>query len=562
MTVARISIKTWKDLLFQLRIEFKFGFNGWTIFSLFLVLLICIPIFIIFSHLFASPSSTWSHMASTVLKDYIINSFILIAGVGSLSLIMGVSTAWLVTTCNFPGRKFFSWALILPLSIPTYIAAYTYAGIFDFTGPMQKWAAFLGIGSSNTLFFDVMSIEAIIFILAFTLFPYVYLITRTSFHRQSRTFLESSRSLGKGKFSTFFKIALPLARPAIVGGLFLVLMEVLNDYGAVKYFGIPTFTTGIFRAWFSLGDSDAAIRLSAILMIFIFSLMWLENWQRGKAKFTSSDSSFKPMQKLTFGRVGKSIAFTICLVPFLFGFLIPVVQLGYWALQTAKDVVNTEFIVLVLNSFFLAVSAALLCVFVALVLIYTARLYHSYLTSRFSKIAVLGYSMPGAVIAVGVLIPLSTLDKSIAGFMSANFGISTGLLLTGTIIALIFAYLVRFLAISFNPIKAGFENTCEKLDEASRSLGISPLRTLKRINLPLIKGTLLGAAILVFVDVLKELPIILVLRPFNFNTLSIRAFELASDEMVAQSANAAIIIILTGIIPIIVLSNLISREAK
>ncbi|MCH8125198.1 iron ABC transporter permease [candidate division KSB1 bacterium] len=561
MTVARLSIRTWKDILFQLRIEFKFGFNGWTIFSLFLVLLICIPIFIIFSHLFASPSSTWSHLASTVLKDYIINSFILIAGVGSLSLIMGVSTAWLVTTCNFPGRKFFSWALILPLSIPTYIAAYTYAGIFDYTGPVQKWVTFLGI-DNNTIFFDVMTIEAIIFILAFTLFPYVYLITRTSFHRQSRTFLESSRSLGKGQFSTFFKIALPLARPAIVGGLFLVLMEVLNDYGAVKYFGIPTFTTGIFRAWFSLGDSDAAIRLSAILMIFIFSLMWLENWQRGKAKFTSSDSSFKPMQKLTFGKVGKSIAFTICLVPFLFGFFIPVLQLGSWALQTAKDVVNTEFIVLVLNSFFLAVVAALLCVFVALVLIYTARLYHSYLTSRFSQIAVLGYSMPGAVIAVGVLIPLISLDKSIAGFMSANFGISTGLLLTGTIFALIFAYLVRFLAISFNPIKAGFENTCEKLDEASRSLGISPLRTLRRINLPLIKGTLLGAAILVFVDVLKELPIILVLRPFNFNTLSIRAFELASDEMVAQSANAAIIIILTGIIPIIILSNLISREAK
>lgn len=561
MTVARLSIRTWKDILFQLRIEFKFGFNGWTIFSLFLVLLICIPIFIIFSHLFASPSSTWSHLASTVLKDYIINSFILIAGVGSLSLIMGVSTAWLVTTCNFPGRKFFSWALILPLSIPTYIAAYTYAGIFDYTGPVQKWVTFLGI-DNNTIFFDVMTIEAIIFILAFTLFPYVYLITRTSFHRQSRTFLESSRSLGKGQFSTFFKIALPLARPAIVGGLFLVLMEVLNDYGAVKYFGIPTFTTGIFRAWFSLGDSDAAIRLSAILMIFIFSLMWLENWQRGKAKFTSSDSSFKPMQKLTFGKVGKSIAFTICLVPFLFGFFIPVLQLGSWTLQTAKDVVNTEFIVLVLNSFFLAVVAALLCVFVALVLIYTARLYHSYLTSRFSQIAVLGYSMPGAVIAVGVLIPLISLDKSIAGFMSANFGISTGLLLTGTIFALIFAYLVRFLAISFNPIKAGFENTCEKLDEASRSLGISPLRTLRRINLPLIKGTLLGAAILVFVDVLKELPIILVLRPFNFNTLSIRAFELASDEMVAQSANAAIIIILTGIIPIIILSNLISREAK
>lgn len=562
MTVAKLTINTWKELLFQLRSEFKFEINGWTILCLFLVLLVSTPIFIIFSHLFASPSPTWSHLANTVLMDYILNSLILIAGVGFLAFILGVSTAWLVTTCDFPGRKFFNWALILPLSIPTYIAAYTYAGIFDYTGPVQKIVTFLGIQPKNGIFFDVMNIKAIVLILALILFPYVYLITRTAFQRQSRTLLESSRILGKGHFSTFLKVALPLARPAIAAGLFLVIMEVLNDYGAVKYFGIQTFTTGIFRAWFSLGDSDAAIRLSAILLVFIFSMMWLENWQRGKSKFVSNDSSFKPIRKLTLSNKGKIAAFTVCLIPFLFGFLVPVMQLSYWAFQTAKDVVNTGFILLVLNSFFLAVGAAIMCVLVALILIYTARIYHSYFISRLSRIAVLGYSIPGAVVAVGVLIPFISLDKNISAFMSSNFGISTGLLLTGSMIALIFAYLVRFLAISFNPIKAGFESTCVHLDEASRSLGVSPLNTLRKINLPLIKGTLFGAAILVFVEVLKELPITLILRPFNFNTLSIRAFELASDEMVAQSANAALIIILTGIVPIVILSNLISRESK
>lgn len=562
MTVAKLSLKSLQDVLFQLKIEFRFGLNRWTVLSLFLVLLICTPILIIFSHLFNSPSPTWSHLANTVLINYITNSFILIFGVGILALILGVSTAWLVTTCDFPGRKFYSWALILPLAIPTYIAAYTYAGIFDYTGPVQKLVTSIGIHSNNSIFFDVMSIEAIIVILGFTLFPYVYLITRASFHRQSRNFLESSRILGKGQFSTFFKIVLPLSRPAIVGGLFLVLMEVLNDYGAVKYFGIQTFTTGIFRAWFSLGDSDAAIRLSAILLLFIFSLMWLENWQRGKAKFSSTDSSFKPIQKIKLGTTGKLLAFIVCLIPFLVGFMIPVIQLGYWAIQTGKYVVNTDFIMMVLNSFFLAVGAAILCVLVALILIYAARLHHTYLNSKFSRIAVLGYSIPGAVIAVGVLIPLSALDKNISGFMSSNFGITTGLMLTGSIIALIFAYLVRFLAISFNPIKAGFESTCAHLDEASRSMGISPMNTLRRINLPLIKGALFSAAILVFVDVLKELPITLILRPFNFDTLAIRAFELASDEMVAQSASAAMIIILTGIVPIVILSNLISKGHK
>ncbi len=559
MNVAKAQLDYWKSLVYQLRIEFKFGLNWWTLVSLLLVSIVSAPILVVLAHIFYPPGETWNHLAATVLQDYAINSMILIVAVGAIALLLGVTTAWLVTTCDFPGRKFFSWALILPISIPTYIAAYTYAGIFDFTGPVQNLLRSLFGG---TLYFDIMTMEALVFILAFALYPYVYLISRAAFYRQSRTILEASRILGKGPLTSFFKIALPLARPAIAGGVFLVVMEVLNDYGAVKYFGIPTFTTGIFRAWFSLGDPDAAIRLATILMLFVFLLMWLETKQRGKAKFSGNDTPFKPMQKFSLSKPKTIAACAACAIPFLFGFLIPVAQLISWSFQTAGQVVNTEFLRLVLNSFMLALIASSLCVAVALFVVYAARLNQSVLTQGLSRFAVLGYSIPGAVIAVGVLIPFNKIDQSVDRFMTTNFDISTGLILTGTLLAVTFAYLVRFLAISFNPIKAGFENMGTNLNEASLSLGTTPLKTLKKVNLPLVKGALLAAAILVFVDVLKELPVTLILRPFNFDTLAIRAFELASDEMVAQSANAALIIILTSVLPVIALSNLMSRGSK
>jgi iron(III) transport system permease protein len=297
-------------------------------------------------------------------------------------------------------------------------------------------------------------------------------------------------------------------------------------------------------------------------MLFVFLLMWLETKQRGKAKFSGNDTPFKPMQKFSLSKPKTIAACAACAIPFLFGFLIPVAQLISWSFQTAGQVVNTEFLRLVLNSFMLALIASSLCVAVALFVVYAARLNQSVLTQGLSRFAVLGYSIPGAVIAVGVLIPFNKIDQSIDRFMTTNFDISTGLILTGTLLAVTFAYLVRFLAISFNPIKAGFENMGTNLNEASLSLGTTPLKTLKKINLPLVKGALLAAAILVFVDVLKELPVTLILRPFNFDTLAIRAFELASDELVAQSANAALIIILTSVLPVIALSNLMSRGSK
>ncbi|MCC5919243.1 MAG: iron ABC transporter permease [Cyclobacteriaceae bacterium] len=532
--------------------------NRWAIYVLLIVFLLASPIIAILLYLPAGPGETWSHIQNNLLLNITFNTFALMLGVGVLSLVFGISTAWIVSTCHFPGRKFFEWALILPLAVPSYIIAYTYAGIFDYTGPLQKLMAWLGISIEGQLF-DVMNLRGLIFILAFVLYPYVYVVVRTAFVSQARNLLEASRMLGKGAWHSFFRVALPISRPAWVGGVSLALMEVLNDYGAAKYFGVSTFTTGIFRSWFSMGDVQSAIYLSAILVTVVFIIIALERRQRGAAKYHAlGANSSKPIARYRLSGWKKGIAFTICLIPFLFGFFIPLLQLISWSVQTAHKVVNLSFLTLVFNSFYLAALAAILAVFVATILLYSVRLNPKVWIRSVAKLAVLGYSIPGAVIAVGIMTPVLGLDKQLADFIYGLTGVDPGLLFTGTIAVLLFAYIVRFLAVGYNPIEAGFKQTASNYDEASRILGTSPLKTLLKINLPLVKTAILSGALLVFVDVLKELPLTLIMRPFNFDTLATKAFELASDEMVPESASAALIIIATGIIPIFVLSNLIS----
>ncbi|NIR51342.1 iron ABC transporter permease [candidate division KSB1 bacterium] len=404
-----------------------------------------------------------------------------------------------------------------------------------------------------------MNLPCLILILSFVLYPYVFLIARSSFLLQSQSLLETSRILGKSQTQTFFRVILPLARPAIIGGVMLVIMEVINDYGAVKYFGVDTFTTGIFRAWFSMGDTDAAIRLCGFLMFVALCLITLERAQRGRAKFDNNAKTSRTLNKTVLTKKKAGAAFLICLTPVLLGFLIPASQLLFWASQTANNVLGREFFTLIANSFFLAVLASFLCVIVAIIIVYSVRLRQSLYTQAISKISILGYSIPGAVIAVGVMIPFAWVDIGVDTFFRDHFGASTGLILSGTLVAVTFAYVVRFLALAFNPIKSGFERLCGNMDEASRSLGHSPLKSLLKVNIPIIKGALMAAAILVFVDVLKELPLTLIMRPFNFDTLATKTFELASDEMVAESATPALIIVATGIVPIILMNRLLGK---
>jgi iron(III) transport system permease protein len=547
----------WGGRVSRLRVNL----TPWTLATLGVVSLVLLPLFAIFWGVLGETSDTWAHLASTVLGSYVRNSLLLSLGVGLATLVIGVSTAWLVTACDFPGRRIFEWALILPLAIPTYVIAFTYAELLAHTGPLQT-ALQTVFAAERTAQIRVafMSVTGAGMMMTLVLYPYVYLITRTSFLKQSGGFLETSRILGKSAWATFFRVALPMARPGIVAGLTLVLMEVLNEYGAVRYFGVPTFTTGIFRAWFSLGDGPAAVRLAGALLILVFTLVLVERLQRGRARFGDPAGRSRPLVPYRLSGARAVLAFGVCLTPLFLGFLLPVFQLLVWAVSVAPELMDPRFLRLTLNSFGLAWVTAFLVVALALLIVYSTRLSPTPFLRLASRAAGLGYSIPGAVIAVGMLIPLLWVDRRLMGFLEPLLGRNPGLLLTGTLLALVLAYAVRFLAVALSPTDSGFERVCGKMDEAARSLGLPPRWALLRVNLPLLRGTLLSAGLLVFVDVLKELPLTLILRPFNFDTLATRAFQLASDEQVARSALPALIIIAVGMIPVALLSRIIARD--
>ncbi len=522
--------------------------------------MVLLPIVSILVGILGESSDTWRHLASTVLLEYTVNSAVLALGVGTLTLVIGVGTAWLVSTCDFPGRRILETGLVLPLAIPTYIAAFAYAELLSHTGPIQSaLQLFLDPVQTAALRTGLMSVGGAMVILSLVLYPYVYLITRASFMKQSGGILETARIMGKGSWETFFRVGLPLARPAVVAGVTLVLMEVLNEYGAVKYFGVSTFTTGIFRAWFALGDAPAAIRLSACLLLFVFILILGERMQRGRARFDHGSARFRPVVRYRLSGQRAILAFTACAIPLALGFVLPLLQLLAWGVEASHHIADRAFIILVLNSFGLALAAAAATVVTAVIIVYAVRLTPTPTLRFTSRIASLGYSIPGAVIAVGILVPFIQLDRWISGAWASLTGEALGLVLTGTVLALLFAYVIRFLAVALNPIDSGFERVCGNLDETSRSLGASPLRTLVRVDLPMLKGILASAGLLVFVDVLKELPLTLILRPFDFDTLATAAFQLASDEQLARSALPALLIIAVGLVPVVLLNRLISR---
>jgi len=532
-----------------------YWWNKWTGYSLLILLLVATPLFTIFIKLFDSPGGSWSHIANNLLFGYFQNTILLLLGVAFFTFLLGVSTAWLVSNYEFPGRKYFEWLLILPLGFPGYIMAYTYVGILDYTGPLQVFLRNTFDINFRGSVIDIMNLPGAIFILSITLFPYVFLISRSSFVGQSKTLQEASFLLGTNRLKTFFKVALPMARPAIVAGIALASMEVLNDYGTVKYFGVNTFTTGIFRAWFSLGDSSTAIYLAAILMVFVFVILYLESIQRGQRQYSSVHGVQRPTARLHPTLWKKLFYSGACLFIFLLSFLFPFLQLIHWVSMTYSKVVNKDFFLLIYRSFGLAAISGIIIVFFSVVLLYALRLSPFKWVKNITKIATLGYAIPGAVIAVGVMIPFIGLDKWIYGTLISSK--TAGLFFSGTLFALVFAYIVRFMAVGYNPVEAGFQKIGIHVNEASRLLGTRSTKTLWKIDLPLIKTSLVSGIILVFVDILKELPLTLILRPFNYQTLATKAFDMATNEMIAESANAALIIILTGIIPIIFLNRLL-----
>lgn len=538
------------------------GSARWTAFTILVALLVATPVLVVLSHVFVSTGEVWDHLAATVLPRYVVNSLWLMLGVGLGTLVGGVGTAWLVTMCRFPGSRVLEWALLLPMAVPAYVIAYTYTGLLDFSGPVQEvLRGVFGWRSVRDYWFpDIRSLGGAVTMMTLVLYPYVYMLSRAAFLEQSVCVLEASRTLGCGPWRSFRSVALPLARPAIAAGVALALMEALNDFGTVHYFAVDTFTTGIYRTWLGLGQPAAAGQLGAVLMLFIFALVLFERFSRGRARFHHATNRYRrlPRYRLRGWRAAAAMLFSFA--PIFLGFLLPAGALLAWAVETAPEMVDGRFLHLAFNSFALAAVAALLAVVVAVLMAYGQRLHPTRPTALAVRLASLGYAVPGSVIAVGTLVPLAWIDASVDGWMRATFGISTGLLLTGTIAALVFAYMVRFLAVSFNTIEASLARVTFSMEGAARTLGEGPLGTLKRVHIPVIRGSMLSAGLLVFVDVMKELPATLIMRPFNFDTLAIRTFELASDERLADASSAALAIVAVGILPVVLLSRVIARS--
>lgn len=531
--------------------------NGWALLALLVFLFVATPAFTLAVRIFDGSGPQWSYIAGRLFSHYLPSTLWLLAGVSVLTLVVGIGMAWLVSTYAFPGRRFFEWALILPLSFPAYMMGYSYVGLLEYTGPVNTFLRHrLGMDITGPIF-DIMNIWGAIFVLSMSLFPYLYVICRTTFVSRSADLLDAAAMLGSGPWRTFWKVALPMARPAVIAGLALIGMEVLNDYGTVKYYGVDTFTTGVFRAWFSMGDVSTGIRLSAILMVFVVGMLWLERGRRGNKAFAGRNASYRPAKRRRLRGGAMVVAMVACSIVLLLAFALPLGQVLYWVSLTAHRVVDTAFWTLVGNSVLLALSASVLILVCATVLLYAARINRIEWVQYASQLSILGYAIPGAVIAIGIYLPMVWVDK----WLVTLFTGSSGLYVSQTVTLLIFAYIVRFMAVAYHAVSAGFQKIGPHVSEASLMLGASTWRTLIRVDVPMIRNSLGAGLLLVFVDVIKELPLTLILRPFNFHTLATRAFDLATNEQVAESANFSLCVVAIGLLPVLLLNNLVKRNS-
>jgi iron(III) transport system permease protein len=486
-------------------------------------------------------TGTLSHLWNFVLGGYIASTLVLIFGVGVGVFILGVGNAWIIASYNFPGKKIFEWALILPLAVPTYVMAYLFVDLLQFSGPIQSvLRAALGV-DALWFFPDPRSLSGAIWSFSFCLFPYVYLITRTAFLERSGRLIEVSETLGYSPLQGFVKLVLPMARPAIFAGMALALMEVLADFGAVSYFGVQTFATGIFKAWLSFGDRIAAVQLALGLLSFVLLIFFIEQSSRSKLRFASATRS-KPLAKSLQGKKA-FFAFAFCGATFLCGFLIPALALLQLLFKQGLTI-DVRYLDWLSNSLLVSILTALISVALAVFFAYCVRM--NARLSWVNRLLGFGYALPGAVLAIGILSFLEIFQ--LAWWMSAS------------ILVLIYAYLVRFLSSSLQSVEAGLARITPSMDASAALLGLSRVQILKRVHVPLLKRSLITAGLFVFVDVMKELPATLLLRPFNFDTLAVATYQLAADERLAELALPSLTIVLVGLFPVLLLSRVISKS--
>ena len=526
-------------------------FNPWIIFPFLIFLVFLSPLLVVVASLFGNYSDNWNHLLTYVLSSYVFNSLFLIFGVSIIASILGVGSAWIVSNYNFLGKSFFEWALILPLAVPPYILAYTFTGLFDSYGSANNLIRELFSLNSNHIFFpNIRNIYGAIIVFSFTLYPYIYLATRMALINQSRSILEVGKTLGLNKLGIVFKLALPMIRPAIIAGLMLVIMETLSDFGAVEHFAIPTFTTGIFRTWYGLYDLQTAMQLSSLLLIFVTFFIFIERLSRKNISYTSGSPIYGEIIKVKLKGYKNILAFLICLIPLLVGFVLPILELSNWAINYKLDFFNEDFLKNSANTIYLAVIAAIFCTFLTLLMNFSIRVQKNNFLFFMSSSLTLGYAIPGLILAIGIMQIFNFLDNY---FFSTLFNF----VLTGSILGLVIAYIIKAYALSNSVIEPAYLRVSPYMDDIAKTLNASNLKLLKNIHLPLLKTSFLTSIVLVISEVIKELPATLILRPFNFDTLAVSTYIYASEERMYEAAAPSIAIVLVGLIPIYFLSKTI-----
>jgi len=532
--------------------EAKYGIRrAWRVFPFLVASLVLVPVCVVFASFLSPDSEIWQHLITTTLPGLLTNTLWLSLGVILGTSFLGVSLAWLTSVYTFPGSRFFSWALFLPLAIPAYVIAFVALGMFDYTGPVQTslrhWF------NSDLLWFpDIRSGPGVAVVMTLAFYPYVYLLSRDAFLTQGKRLLEVAQSLGFNRQQGFFRVVLPMARPWIVAGVMLALMETLADFGAVSIFNYDTFTTAIYKTWFGMFSLSTASQLASLLILIVLVIILTEQRFRLRMRFSESRKSTRVERIPLTG--WKAVAVTSFAGAVLFfAFVLPVVQLGLWAMHALEIGVDERYPEFAWHSILLSVLAALITCLVAAMLAYSVRI-HSDRYTRFSvRLATIGYALPGAVLAVGIFIPMAWLDNLLSDWIEAITGAETGLLIQGTLVVMLAAYMTRFLAVSYFPLESALQRVTRSIDEAAAGFGVTGWRMLKTIYFPMLKSSLLTAATLVFVDVMKEMPITLMTRPFDWDTLAVRIFSLTSEGQWEQAAIPALTLILTGLIPIIFL---------
>ncbi|MEM8497212.1 MAG: iron ABC transporter permease [Pseudomonadota bacterium] len=533
------------------------GTPYWLLGTAIIALPIAVPIIAVLATFFSPAGDVWQHLRSTVLPSYVVNTVVLLVWVAVISGVVGVGCAWLVASRDFPGRRLFTWALILPFATPAYVVAYAYADFLDYSGPLQS--ALRELSLLEGALPSIRSMPGACLVLGFVLYPYVYLLAYTAFAHQSRPLCEAAQTLGAQRTPTFFRIALPMARPAIAGGLMLALMEAAADFGVVEFYGVPTLTNGIFRTWYAQGEHQAALQMAGWLFVIVAMLVVFEQLsRRGLHSNPVSRDTAAPLAPIVGSK--KLVATLLCSVPLILGFLLPVSILAYQAWTTGDPLLGTEFSRFTANSVWVGSIAAVLATLAAMCLAYAGRMADRPGTKGGIAVrvgirtATLGYALPGMVLAMGLIGPLTGLDKWLAHTLNVYFDMQVGLLITGSVALLVFVYLARFMAVAFNSCESGLKRVHSQYDDAARSLGARPREVLMKVHVPLMLPSLSVAFLLVFIDVIKELPATLILRPFNFETLATRAYRLASDERLAEASTASLSILLVGLVPTILLA--------